>query len=133
MLEGVAIRGTVLPGVLADQLPVVVAQDLGPILRHQELGGLLGPQRARDVVAQVEDALHPSPLQVGNHLLEGRQVAVDVGEQGDFLHFCSISCPFLRIKLNQIGLREGCKWCRGRWALPSHINRSAALASTTFR
>ena len=38
------------------------------------------------MVAQVEDALHPPVLQVGDDLLEGREVAVDVGEQGDFLH-----------------------------------------------
>ena len=45
MLEGVTVRGAVLGGVLADQLPVMVAQDVGPILRHQELERLFGPQR----------------------------------------------------------------------------------------
>ena len=65
-------------------------------LRHQELGGIFRPERAGDAVAEVEDALHAPALEVGDYLLEGEQVAVGVGEQGDFLHFCSISCPFLR-------------------------------------
>ena len=44
------------------------------------------PQRAGDAVAPVEDALHAAALQVGDDLLEGGQVAVDVREQGDFGH-----------------------------------------------
>ena len=73
-------------GVLADQLAVVVALDLDPILRHEELGGFGGPERAGEMVAEVEEALDAAALEVGDDLLEGGEVAVDVGEEGDFLH-----------------------------------------------
>jgi hypothetical protein len=53
-------------------------------LRHQELGGLCRPERAGEVVAEVEDALHAAALEVGDELLEGGEVAVNVGEEGDF-------------------------------------------------
>ena len=75
-----------LGGRLADQLAVVIAEDLDPILRHEELSGLFGPERAGEVVAEVEDALDAAALQVGSDCLEGGQVAVDVGEQSEGGH-----------------------------------------------
>ena len=83
LLKSIAIGRAVLGGRLADQLAVVVAEDVDPILRHEELGGLFGPERAGEVVAEVEDALDAAALQVGDDCLEGGEVAVDVGEEGE--------------------------------------------------
>ncbi len=64
-------------------MAVVVALDMGPVLRYQKLGSLGGPERAGEMVAEVEDTPDAPALEVVDDLLEGGEVAVDVGEESD--------------------------------------------------
>ncbi len=75
-------------GVLAGKLAVVVALDVDPILGKwtSGIGRFRGPERAGEVVAEVEEARDAPALEVGDDLLEGGEVAVDVGEEGERGH-----------------------------------------------
>ena len=63
-------------------LALVVAADRGQGKRHQAVGRLHRPQGSRDDVAEVDDEIHLRPGDVRQHRLQGRQVAVDVGDGG---------------------------------------------------
>ncbi|EEF26215.1 conserved hypothetical protein [Ricinus communis] len=65
------------------QLALVVAGDRRPALRHQVARRLQRHQRPGQDVAQVDDAVDTASADVGHDGLQGRQIAVDVGQQGD--------------------------------------------------
>ncbi len=63
-----------------EKLPLVVAREVDPAGRSQQLGGPARSQRTRDEVAEVEHLVDTAPGEVGHHRLERGEVAVDVGE-----------------------------------------------------
>ena len=77
------------PGVLVDQLPVMVAGYLNPILPHQILDGLFGPKRPRNMVAEIDDAIHLSCLDVVHHFFKSGDVSVYIREYRYPLHVLS--------------------------------------------
>jgi hypothetical protein len=65
------------------QLALVVAGDRRPAQRHQRVAGLAWPQRPRQDVAAVDDLVHAPARHVRLHGLQRRQVAMNVGQDGD--------------------------------------------------
>ena len=61
----------------------MVAPDGGKVARHQQIGRFRHLQRAAQDVAQVHRLVHALARNVGQHRLQGQQVAVDVGNDGE--------------------------------------------------
>ena len=80
---GVGIRRLATVAVGKQDLAFVVACKVDPVLRHQELSRFERQQRSRQAVAEVHRAVHTVAPDVPDHRLEGRQVPVDVGDNGD--------------------------------------------------
>jgi len=67
-----------------DHPAVVVAPNGRQVERHQAGGGLRRPEWARDAIAEIDDAFDAAPSDVGQHGLQGKEVSVDVGDDGEF-------------------------------------------------
>ena len=66
-----------------EQLALVIAGEVKPVLGHQSLRRLARQQRAREAVPQVHHRIDAAMAEILDHGLQSREVAVDVREEGD--------------------------------------------------
>ena len=61
---------------------IVIATDSQVIPMHEEIAHLARPERSGYAIAQIDDTIDGTMLDVGEHGFERRQVSVDVGYYG---------------------------------------------------
>jgi hypothetical protein len=82
---GIPIGCSQFAGILGRHLTVVIAANGRQIERHQAIRGFARLQRTRKNIAQVDDEVDTAAIDVGQHRIERKQIAVDVGD-GSNLH-----------------------------------------------
>jgi hypothetical protein len=94
--ERVLVRRAARPSRAGQQLALMIAGDRRPAQRHQFVAGLPRPQWSRQNVAAVDDLVHAPTRHVGQHGLQRRQVAMNVGQDGDAHHRPQVvAAPFM--------------------------------------
>ena len=61
----------------------MVSSEMNPVLRHQKLRGLKRQQRTGQAVPQVDDGIHADAPNVRDDGFKGRQISVNVGDDGN--------------------------------------------------
>ncbi len=72
-----------LAGRQGEKLALMVPGKVNPVLRHQELRGLQRHQRAGEAVAQVDDRIRATAVDVLDHGFERGEISVNVGDDGN--------------------------------------------------
>ena len=61
----------------------MVAGEMNPVLRHQELRSLQWPQRTREAVTQIDDGVDAAAADVLDHRFERGKISMNVRDDGD--------------------------------------------------
>jgi hypothetical protein len=78
LLKRIAIGRAMAFWILIDQLPVLVSGYLDPVLPNQASDGLRWPERPRDVIAEINNAIYVPRPEVVHDPFESCNVSMDI-------------------------------------------------------